>query len=51
VTAQGLQKWLKAAADHAAQRGTLDFDFADSRRTLDLLGGGRAYETHLDSLY
>src|SRR6266852_3379361 len=51
VTPQGLQKWLKAAADHAAQRGTVDFDLADSRRTPDLLGGGRAHETHLDSLY
>jgi predicted ATPase/DNA-binding CsgD family transcriptional regulator len=51
VAAQGLQKWLKAAADHAAQRGTVDFDLADSRRTLDLLGRGHAHETHLDSLH
>src|ERR1700682_816542 len=51
VTAQGLEKWLKAAADHTAQRGTVDFDLADARCTPDLLGRGRAHEAHLDSLY
>src|SRR6195256_2815042 len=51
VTAQGLEKWLKAAADHTAQRGTIDFDLADSRRTRDLLGRGHAHETHLHSLH
>jgi len=51
VPAQGLEKWLKAPVDHAAQRGTIDFDLADSRCAFDLLGGGRAHETHFDSLH
>ena len=51
VTAQGLQKWLKAAVDQTPQRGTVDFDRADSRGTLNLLRRRRAHETHLDSLH
>ena len=51
MTAQGLEKRLKAAADNTTQRGAIDFDLADARGTLDLLGRGRTYETDLDSLH
>src|ERR1700682_2272324 len=51
VTAEGLEKWLKTAADHTAQGFTIDFDLADPRRPRDLLGRGHAHETHLHSLH
>ena len=51
MTAQCLQKWLKAAVDDAAQDWTVDLHPADSRRALDLLGGRGADETDLDVLY
>jgi hypothetical protein len=50
MTAQRLEKWLKAAADQAAQGGTSDFHFAHARRSRNLLDGRVAHEGHLDSL-
>jgi len=51
VAAEGLEKWLKAAADQAAEDGVLDLDMADSRRTLDLTDRRRPDKTDLHSLY
>jgi len=51
VPTEGLEKWLKAAADNAAEDGALDVDLADPRSTLDLLGGRRPDETDLHALY
>lgn len=51
MAAQRLEKWLKAAADEAAHRRTVDFDLADSGRSLYLMDRRCADETHLDSLY
>ena len=50
MTPQRLEEWLKAPADQTAQGDALDFDLANSGRTLDLVCGRRADETHLDSL-
>jgi hypothetical protein len=51
VTTQGLEKWLKAAADQAAQDWTVNFHLADARGTLDLLDGRGADKTDLYPLY
>ncbi len=51
MTAQRLQKWLKAAADQTAHDGTSDFHLAHARRPRNLLDGRVAHEGHLDSLY
>jgi len=51
MTAQRLQKWLKAAADKTAQDATFDFNFAHARGSRNLLGGRAAHENRLHSLY
>ena len=38
MSAQRLEKWLKAAPDEAAQDWTVNFHFTDSRRAFDLSG-------------
>jgi hypothetical protein len=50
VPAESLEEWLKGAAHQAAQEGALDLDLADSRGTLDLLGGRGSDETDLNPL-
>jgi hypothetical protein len=50
VAAEGLEKWLKTAADQAAEDGALDADVANAGRTLDLLDGRRPHEMDLHSL-
>ncbi len=50
VTAQGLEKRLKAAAHQAAQDRTVNFHVADSGRPLDLLGRRCADEADFHSL-
>ena len=51
MTAQRLQKWLKAASDQTAQGSTVNFYLADSRGALYPVDGRGADETDLDSLY
>jgi hypothetical protein len=51
VTTQRLEKWLKAAADEAAQDWTVNFHLTDARGAPDLLGGRGPDETDLHSLY
>lgn len=51
MTAQRLEKWLKAAEDKAAQDRAVSFDLADSRRPLYLLDGRGADKAHFHSLY
>ena len=50
VTAQRLEKGLKAAADQAAHGPAVNFDLADSGRPLYLLGRRYADETDFHSL-
>ena len=50
MTAQRLEKGLKAAADQAAHGPAVNFDLADSGRPLYLLGRRYADETDFHSL-
>jgi hypothetical protein len=50
MTAQRLEKGLKAAAHQAAQGRTVNVHFADAGRPLDLLRWRRADEADFDAL-
>jgi hypothetical protein len=50
VTAERLEKWLKAAANQTAQDRTLHPHVADPGGALDLLDGRRTNEVNFDSL-
>ena len=50
MTAQGLEKWLKAAVHKAAQNSTVDSDVAHPGGTPDLSGRRSSDETDLHSL-
>ncbi len=51
MAAQGLEEWLKAAADGAAEDLALDLDLAHARGALNLAGRRVSDESHLDSLH
>ena len=51
MAAQGLQEWLKAAQDKAAQGRTVNLHLADPRCALDRSDGRSADETDLHPLY
>jgi len=49
MTAQSFEKWLKAAADQAAQEWALGLHLADPRGVLNPAGRRDAHEADLDS--
>jgi hypothetical protein len=51
MTAQRIEKWLKAAAYQTADDETSDLHFTHARRARNLLDWRIPYEGHLDSLY
>ena len=51
MTAQRLEKRLKAAVDGAAKDSPVDLDVADAGGALHLTRGGAPDEQHLDSLH
>ena len=51
MTAQRLEKRLKAAVDGAAKDSSVDLDVPDPGGALHLTCGGAADEQHLDSLH
>ena len=51
MTAQRLEKRLKAAIDGAAEDSPVDLDVPDPGGALHLTRGGAPYKKHLDSLH